>query len=88
MKDYQNSIEKLQELKEFMSENEYRKSYTVITTNYVIDYYKQNNINYSRTKLMNKVNRILSENGIEEFSYFFFRKFELDNKKDSELVGV
>ena len=51
MKDYQNSIEKLQELKEFMSENEYRKSYTVITTNYVIDYYQKSEMDGAKNSL-------------------------------------
>ena len=87
-KEFQNYYDNLNELKEVISENEYRLSFATITVYSVMNYYSKNNIKYTRQDLMQKVNRILVENNMEEFSYFFFRKFSETSKQDSKSVGV
>lgn len=85
-KEFHSHLQHLKELKEVISEKEYRFSFATIATIYVLDFYRKNNIKFNRQDLMNRVNNILIQNNVEEVSYFFFRKFDL--KREKELVQV
>ena len=72
----ENYFQNIEELKRILPEkNEYRKSFAILTVRCLREIYQGKGIKYTRTDLMEKTNFMLEQNGMEKYSYFFYRQF-------------
>lgn len=67
--------ESIEQLKKILPEKEYRKAFAILTVHLLIEIYEEKKIHYTRMDLMTKTNQILEQNGLEKYSYFFYRQF-------------
>lgn len=76
-----NEMQHLRELKEVLSEEQYKYSAATIYTTYFIELFKKKHKKFNRQDVVDKVNIMLARDGLGEVSYNFFRKYDLTNFK-------
>ena len=67
--------ENLENLEKILPEKEYRKSFAILTVRCLREIYDSRKIKYNRMDLMTRTNFMLEQNGMEKYSYFFYRQF-------------
>ena len=71
----ENYYENLEQLKDLLPEKEFRKAFAILTVRNLMEIYDSRKIKYNRQDLMEKTNFMLEQNGMEKYSYFFYRQF-------------
>ena len=68
-------FQNIEELKRILPENQYRKSFAILTVQCLMEIYAGKGIKYTRMDLCKKTNLMLEKNGMEKYSYYFYRQF-------------
>ena len=71
----ENYYENLEQLKDLLPEKEFRKAFAILTVRNLMEIYAGKGIKYTRMDLCKKTNLMLEQNGMEKYSYYFYRQF-------------
>lgn len=76
--EFNQKIDNLKQLKYALDGDQYRLAAATICTQDYLNELKNSNKKFNRQRLMNRVNLMLYKHNIDEVSYGFFRKFNIN----------